>query len=256
MKILSFNVNGIRAREKAGFVDAMKKIKPDILCLQEVRAHPEQMQANTRDYFEKDYGNWHQSEHSKAGYAGVLTAYKMDLTGIPVFSETAFNRGDETGREYILEFKNFVLINTYVPNSGRNLEKLEHRLKWERDLCDFVSFLKKPVIICGDMNVAPSKIDCNVFSKAGTSKEERGAFVELCGKNALVDVYRHFYPFKQEFTWYSNQYDSRTANKGMRIDHFLCSRELIPKIRTMGILQDAAAACGSDHCPIFLDIDI
>lgn len=249
MRIISWNVNGLRAREKNDFIKNVELMKPDILCLQEVRARPDQLKKETSNFLDK-FGVWHISEHEKAGYAGVLVAYEKGEAAMPAFYE-----GDETGREYIVDLGKFVLINVYSPNAGRDLERLEHRLDWESNLHNFVDSLNKPVIICGDMNVAPSRLDCNVFSKAGTSQQERAAFRNL-KTLGLIDVYRELYPFNQDFTWFSNQYDSRTVNKGMRIDHFLISKELRPNIKDMKIMRDAEYCCGSDHAPIILDIDL
>lgn len=250
MKILTWNVNGIRAREKNGLIEALKEINPDIICLQEVRAREEQLSIATRKYFSDNFAQFCLSEHERKGYAGVLTLSKEIGNGLRAFDDNA-----ETGREYISFFENFVLYNLYSPNSGRNLEKLDHRMNWEDQLRDSLSKCNKPVIICGDMNVAPEKQDCNVFSKAGTSEQERLSF-SLLKKVGFNDVYRHFHPFTQDFTWFSNQYDSRSVNKGMRIDHFLVSPTLLPKVHNIEIIKDPKLCCGSDHCPVILDIDL
>lgn len=251
LRILSWNVNGIRAREKQGLVDAIEEMDPDIFFLQEVRAKPDQLSTETKDFL--SHYDWAISEHSKAGYAGVLGAYSKKLKTkfgkFPVFKE-----GSELGRECILSSLDLTLVGVYSPNSGRDLEKIENRLKWENDLKEFVTAQAGEIIICGDMNVAPDKIDSNVFSKAGTSKEERGAFADLKKEGKLIDVFRHLEPYKQQFTWFSNTYDSRKVNKGMRLDHFLVSEPLLNKIEQIQIVQKPSCICGSDHNPVMIDL--
>lgn len=256
MKILSWNVNGLRARCREGILNTLNEINADIVCLQEVRAKPEQYPKDFYKYAVEDHIAF-TSIHEKAGYAGVLTIIPKEAGHNTWFGTPAFKPEFEYGREYISEFDLFSLINVYTPNSGRDLDKLDHRLGWEKDLKEYITtFAKKPFIICGDMNVAPVSQDCNVFSKAGTSREERGAFADLKKDGNLVDVFRELHPFKQDFTWYSNCYNSREVNKGMRIDHFLVSRQLLPLVKSCDIVHDEKLICGSDHCPIILDIDI
>ena len=253
MKFISWNVNGIRAREKQGLVDALEEMDPDIFFLQEVRAKPDQLAAETKDFL--SHYDWAISEHSRAGYAGVLGAYSKKLKTkfgkFPVFKE-----GSELGRECILSSLDLTLVGVYSPNAGRDLEKIENRLKWEGDLKEFAAAEPGNIIICGDMNVAPDKMDCNVFSKAGTSKEERGAFADLKKDCKLIDVFRYLEPFKQQFTWFSNTYNSREVNKGMRLDHFLVSEPLIKRIEQIQIVQKPSCICGSDHNPIILDLKV
>ena len=249
LKILSWNVNGIRARIKQGFEDAIKEMDPDIICLQEVRAKPNQLPAD----FLKGYVGYY-SIHAKPGYAGAATFVKKELIQ-PFLAVDDFPDGDETGRVSILDFKDFKLINSYSPNSGQRLEKLDHRLDWQRKLYYYIKDQMKPVILCGDLNVAPLKMDNNTSSRPGTSFGERKAFQDILDLG-MADVFREQNPNLVQYTWFSNQYNSREQNKGMRLDEFVVSQELMPQIEHMGHIYEDALICGSDHVPIVLNINI
>lgn len=246
MKVLSWNVNGIRARVTQGFNKAIEEMDPDIICLQEVRANEKQL---PKDFLSK-YNHFH-SIHSKAGYAGSSIFVKKEGLAPSKF-DIDYNDGTETGRLSILEFSNFILINSYSPNSGSYLEKLEKRVDWEKDLLKFLKTKEKPIILCGDLNVAPKKIDAGISCLAGCSLEEREAFQKIIDFG-LVDVFRHFYPSKVDYTWFSNR--SKTKIKGLRLDHFLVSKSILDKVESIKHIHETELVCGSDHIPILLKIN-
>lgn len=251
MRIITFNVNGLRARIKAGWPskEFLEKYDPDIICLQEVRAKPEQIPAS----FLPGY-NRYSSVHSKAGYAGAWTFVKKSMAPLLSLDKFPVEGFEETGRAEILDFKYFKLINSYTPNSGSRLEKIAGRKEYEAAMFQYVESVSdlKPVIICGDLNVAPEKKDSNISCLAGTSPAERNAFSRYLSLN-MVDVWQHEHPGETQFTFFSRMYDARENNKGMRLDHFLADKSRI-NIEGCHILHDEAA--GSDHTPVMLDIDV
>lgn len=248
MRIVSHNVNGARARLKANYEAAIAKLDPDILCIQETRARPDQL---PKVLFNNAYKATY-SIHSKPGYAGATTFCKA----APFLHTDDFPGNDEPGRVSISDFKSFKLINAYVPNSGQRLEKIEHRMEWQKKLATYISQQMKPVIFCGDINCAPLPIDTACPSiKAGCSFQERSAYQDLLNLG-LVDVFRELNPNKAEYTWFSNTHDSRAANRGMRIDAFIISKELLPFVTDMRHIYDPELICGSDHNPILLEINI
>lgn len=249
MLIVSQNVNGVRARIKAGFESAVKQMNPDILCIQEFRAREDQVPKS----FLSDYIGYH-SLHTKPGYAGASTYVRKDLDQ-PFLAVDNMGLDDETGRVSILDFKEFKLINAYVPNAGQRLEKLEARLEWQSKLEQYIKQQMKPVILVGDLNVAPLKMDNNTQSKAGTSFGERQAFQNLLDLG-MTDVFRCLYPTEVQYTFFSNQYKGREHGKGMRLDEFVVSDELMPKITEMGHHYEEELICGSDHIPIYMHINI
>lgn len=249
MRIFSQNVNGVRARIKGGLEDAIKAINPDIICLQEFRARPDQVPKS----FLSGYNGYY-SIHDKPGYAGAATFVRVGLDQ-PFLAVDDFPDGSERGRVSILDFKEFKLINSYSPNSGQRLEKLERRVEWQEQLCRYIKSQMKPVILCGDLNVAPLKMDSNTQSKAGTSFAERKAFQDILDLG-YADVFRELNPDLVQYTWFSNQYNSREQNKGMRLDQFVIAQELMPKVEKMYHEYNDKLIAGSDHVPIILDINI
>lgn len=245
MKILSWNVNGIRARIAQGFGKAIEEMNPDIICIQEVRANEKQLPKD----FLSEYNHYH-SIHQKAGYAGSSIFVKKELPA-PISVKTDYDNGSETGRVCILEFENFILIGSYSPNSGQNLEKLHRRVEWETGLTEFMRNQVKPIILCGDLNVAPEKQDAGIWCLAGCSPEERKAFKEKLDLG-MVDVFRYLNPTKIDYTWFSNR--SKTKVKGLRLDQFVVSKELCSRIQSIEHLHNDNLVCGSDHIPIILNI--
>ena len=254
LKIISHNVNGLRARlSKYGYSDAVRRMAPDILCLQEVRAKPDQIPTSVLG---TDYVGYY-SVHDKPGYAGTAIFIRRCLAG-PLFDMDGRAVGFEGGRVEILDFKHFKLISSYSPNVGRAAEKLDARGDFESTLHDYVVSNRdfKPFIVCGDLNVAPSAEDTNVKSVAGTTPTERNAFFTLKKDAGLIDVLRNFNPDEQIFTWHSNMYNAKENGKGMRLDHFLVSKELMDKVEDIYVLQDDEFACHSDHLPVVMNINI
>lgn len=254
LKIISHNVNGVRARlTKYRYSDAIRRMAPDILCLQEVRARPDQMPTSV---LSTDYTGYY-SVHDKPGYAGTAIFIRNGLLE-PLFNMDGRAVGFEGGRVEILDFKYFKLISSYSPNVGRAAEKVDARRNFEDTLRQYVvsNSELKPFIICGDLNVAPTAEDTNVNSVAGTTPTERNAFFTLKKDGELVDVLRNFNPEEQIFTWHSNMYNAKENGKGMRLDHFLVSKSLMDKVEDIYVLQDDEFACHSDHLPVVMNINL
>lgn len=247
MKILSQNVNGIRARIKQGFEKTIDELRPDIICIQEFRARENQLPSN----FLTEYNHFH-SIHEKAGYAGSSIFVRKDIQQ-PINIKNDYDNGNETGRVCILEFENFYLISSYSPNSGGKLEKLNRRVEWENGLTEYLSLLEKPIILCGDLNCAPAKKDAGIWCLAGCSPKERKAFRDK-ENLGLVDVFRRLNPLEIDYTWYSNR--SKIKDKGLRLDEFLISESLMEKIIGFRHIHDENFVNGSDHIPIELDINL
>ena len=247
MKILSQNVNGIRARIKQGFENAIDKLKPDIICIQEFRARENQLPKD----FLIEYNPYH-SIHNRAGYAGSSIYVNIDCAQ-PINFFDDYIDGNETGRVCILEFEKFYLISSYSPNSGGKLEKLDRRIEWEDGLTNYLSKLTKPIILCGDLNCAPTKKDAGIWCLAGCSPEERKAFRDK-ENLGLVDVFRRLNPLDIDYTWYSNR--SKVKDKGLRLDEFLISENLMEKVIGFRHIHEENLVNGSDHIPIELNINL
>ncbi len=250
MKIVSWNVAGLRACLKKGFADFFYAVDADIYCLQEVKALEEQID------FEPDGYHLYINPAEKKGYSGTLiwTCYEpLSVTyglGIP--------EHDHEGRVITLEFEEFYLVNQYVPNAKDDLSRLAYRMEWEDVLRKYLKELekKKPVVMCGDLNVAHEEIDIKNakpnMGHAGFTNEERSKFTELLS-SGFIDTYRHFNPDKIEYTWWSYFRNARATNAGWRIDYFVVSESIIDKVTDTHIYTDVY---GSDHCPISIDIKI
>lgn len=251
MKMISWNVAGYRACLKKGFADFFKKIDADIFCLQEIKMEQHQSEISYEGYYEF----WNSAE--RKGYSGTLIytkkkplSVKYGLQGI---------REDNEGRVITLEFEEVYLVNTYTPNVKRELERLEFRMLWEDDLRKYLKILEKtkPVILCGDLNVAHNEIDLKNYKSnigsAGFTYEERGKFTELL-KSGFIDTYRYLNPNKTDaYTWWSYFGSAREKNVGWRIDYFIISDILKEKLKDAMIYPDAF---GSDHCPVGIKIDV
>jgi len=249
MKLASWNVNGLRACLKKGFMDAFSGIGADVFCLQETKM--EQGQA------EIDLGGYHEYWNSavKKGYSGTAV-----FTRSPPLNASygmGIEEHDQEGRVITLEFEEFHLVNVYVPNSKRDLERLDYRMRWEDDFRAFVCGLdaKKPVLICGDLNCAHQEIDIkNPKSNersAGFTWEERERMTMLLGAG-FTDFFRHFNPDRRDaYTWWSFMRGVRERNVGWRIDYFLGSDRLVSRVSEAGILPEIL---GSDHCPVTLTV--
>jgi exodeoxyribonuclease-3 len=280
MKIISFNCNGIRSvltKEKDGtkhkevidnnvIASLLDEEKPDILCLQEIRCGDSLDISKLLKLSSRGYHIINQNcSVVKAGYSGTLVVSKHPaLTVIKNFPNLPENHElNGEGRIITVEFPKFVLINVYVPNSKPDLSRLEFRVKqWEKEIRNHINNLQaqfnKPVIMCGDLNVAPKEIDLHnpkgSKGKHGFTIEERDAFQKLLDECKMIDAYRHMYPTKQnEYTWWSNFAKSREKNKGWRIDIYVVSKSLSKKIEEVKVYTDHY---GSDHAPISLSISL
>ena len=250
MKLISWNVNGLRAVWKKGFEDIFKNIDADIFCLQETKMQEGQLDVNFEGYYQ--YFN----SAVKKGYSGtaIFTKIKPDKVTYGI----GIKKHDQEGRVITLEFPEFYMITVYTPNSQRELTRLEYRQDWEDDFRKYLKKLdkKKPVVFCGDLNVAHKEIDLknpkNNRGNAGFTDEERQKFTELLD-SGFIDTYRYLYPEKEAvYTWWSYMMNARERNIGWRIDYFVVSDRIKEKIKDAKILADIM---GSDHCPVELDID-
>ncbi|MDM5359003.1 exodeoxyribonuclease III [Peribacillus sp. ACCC06369] len=248
MKLVSWNVNGIRACVKKGFLDYFKDVDADIFCLQETKLQEGQISLELEGYHQ--YWNY----ALKKGYSGTAIFTKEK----PLSVKYGVGEMDEEpeGRIITLEFENFYMVNVYTPNAKRDLSRLDYRLEWEDGMIDYLKKLDlvKPVIFCGDLNVAHQEIDLKNpkpnIGNSGFTNEERGKMTELLGAG-FIDTFRHFYP-KQEgaYTWWSYMAKVRERNIGWRIDYFIVSKRLADSLIEANIHCDVM---GSDHCPVVLE---
>ncbi|MGB3344193.1 MAG: exodeoxyribonuclease III [Aequorivita sp.] len=254
MKIISWNINGIRAITKKDFFETIKQLDPDILCLQETKAQADEVEKALRPM--GNYSQYYNSANRK-GYSGSTILSKTKPLSIT--SDMTISKHDAEGRIQCAEYKDFYLVNVYVPNSGQKLERLEYRKKWDTDFLKYLKSLErtKPVIIAGDFNVAHKPIDLK-NDKANYNKTAGYTQIEIDGmdniiKAGFVDSFRYFHPDEIAYTYWSYRFKSRERNTGWRIDYFLVSKALIGKIKSVDILSDYY---GSDHCPIGLEIEL
>ena len=251
MKLISWNVNGIRACLNKGFEEFFKSIDADIFCIQETKCQQEQVELK----FEKYSDYWNSAE--KKGYSG--TAIFTKKKPINVTYGIGIEEHDKEGRIITIEFENFYLVNNYTPNSKRELERLYYRQVCEDEIRKYLLKLneKKPVIMCGDLNVAHKEIDLKNPKQnrrnAGFTDEERNKMTELL-ESGFIDTFRYLYPEKEnEYTWWSYMGHAREKNIGWRIDYFIVSKDIKNKIKQAKIYQEIY---GSDHCPVELNIEI
>ena len=249
MKIISYNVNGIRAAIKKGFIDWLTTNPADIICLQETKMQPGQAEVDFDGY--RQYWN----SAVKKGYSG--TAVFTRLAPLKVEYGINMEEHDQEGRVITLEFEPFYLVNVYTPNSQRELARLDYRMRWEDDFRAYLSGLKqqKPVIVCGDLNVAHQEIDIknpqSNLRNAGFTIEERQKMSALLD-SGFVDSFRYLYPDKRDaYTWWSYMRKAREKNVGWRIDYFLVSEQLRERVKEAAICSEVY---GSDHCPILLEL--
>ena len=250
MKFISWNTNGFRACLGKGFDDFFKSIDADFFCIQETKMQPDQAEYTPEGYFQY----WNSAE--KKGYSGTAIFAKKEP--ISVKYGIGIPHHDTEGRAITLEYDNFYLLNVYTPNAQRELARLDYRMEWEDALREYILALdsKKPVIYCGDMNVAHNEIDLknpktNRMS-AGFSDEERAKFSQLLD-SGFVDTFRFQHPDEVKYSWWSYMFKAREKNTGWRIDYFVVSDRLKDRIKDTYILNEIF---GSDHCPVGLEIDI
>ena len=250
MKLVSWNVNGIRAVLTKGFEDFFKNVNADIFCIQETKCQEGQVELE----FEGYQSFWNSAE--KKGYSG--TAIFTKIKPLAVKFGIGIEEHDKEGRVITLEFKDFYMVNIYTPNSKRELERLDYRQIWEDEIRKYLLKLNKtkPVIMCGDLNVAHKEIDLKNpktnTHNAGFTIEERNKMTELLN-SGFIDTFRYLYPDKTDcYTWWSYMRKAREKNVGWRIDYFIVSDSIKDKIKEANIYQEIM---GSDHCPIGLEID-
>lgn len=254
MKLISWNVNGLRAVIGKGFQDFFKEIDADIFCLQETKIQKEQIDDEMKQIFDGYYMYWNSA--MKKGYSG--TAVFSKIKPMNVTYGIGIEEHDQEGRVITLEFEKFYLVNCYTPNSKRELERLDYRMTWEDEFRKYLLNLdeKKPVILCGDLNVAHQEIDLkNPKSNrrnAGFTDEERGKMTELL-EAGFTDSFRYVYPDKENcYTWWSYMFHAREKNAGWRIDYFIVSKSIEKNIQDSYIYQEIL---GSDHCPVGIEIE-
>lgn len=251
MKLVSWNVNGLRAVLKKNFYEFVNDADPDILCIQETKMQEGQADVDLPGY----HKYWCSAE--KKGYSGTLTLSKEEPLNVTY--NMGIEKHDHEGRIINCEYPGFFLVNVYVPNSQNELARLDYRMEWEDDFLRYVKGLEKnkPVIICGDMNVAHKEIDLKNpktnRKNAGFTDEERNK-MSVLQESGFTDTFRFFYPDKEGmYSWWSFRGNARANNTGWRIDYFLTSKKLESKLKGADILMDVQ---GSDHCPVVLEIDV
>ena len=250
MKLISWNVNGIRACLTKGFSDFFKSVDADIFCIQETKCQKDQIDLE----FEGYTSYWNSAE--KKGYSG--TAIFTKIKPIDVTYGIGIEEHDKEGRVITLEFENFYMVNCYTPNSKRELERLDYRQIWEDEFRNYLLKLskKKSVIICGDLNVAHKEIDLKNpktnRKNAGFTDEERGKMTELLDAG-FIDTFRLIYPDKENaYSWWSYMGRAREKNVGWRIDYFIVSKDMKTQVKDAMIFPEIM---GSDHCPVGLEIE-
>lgn len=255
MKLISWNVNGLRAVMNKGFKDFFDKIDADIFCIQETKMQENQVDDNIKEIVKEYNAYWNSAE--KKGYSG--TAIFSKEKPINVTYGIGKEEHDKEGRVITLEFEKFYMVNIYTPNSKRELERLDYRQVWEDEIREYLLKLNesKPVIMCGDLNVAHQEIDLKNPKtnrrNAGFTDEERNKMTELLDAG-FTDTFRYKYPdVEGKYSWWSYMFRAREKNAGWRIDYFIVSNSLNENIIDAKILDDIL---GSDHCPVELDINI
>lgn len=250
MKFISWNVNGLRACVKKGFEDSFKKLEADFFCLQETKLQEGQLDLKFDGY--ESYWNY----ADKKGYSG--TAIFTKHTPLHVSYGMNIDEFDHEGRVITLEYDKFYLVTVYTPNSQQELRRLDYRMLWEEHFLDYLKSLdaKKPVIVCGDMNVAHEEIDIKNpktnHKNAGFTDEEREKMTTLLS-NGFIDTFRFKYPDKVTYSWWSYRFHAREKNAGWRIDYFLISDRLKEKLEDADIHTEIE---GSDHCPVEVTLDL
>ena len=255
MKLISWNVNGLRASVNKGFKEFFEEIQADVFCIQETKMQVEQLNIIIESIFQGYHQYWNSAE--KKGYSGTAIFTKKEP--ISVQYGLGIEEHDKEGRLITLEYDNFYIVNCYTPNSKRELERLPYRMIWEDEVRKYLISLDKikPVIYCGDLNVAHKEIDLKNdkanIGNSGFTYEERDKMTELL-KSGFIDTFRYKYPEKDDaYTWWSYMGRAREKNIGWRIDYFIVSNRIKEKIEDAKIHSNIL---GSDHCPVELDIDL
>lgn len=250
MKFISWNVNGLRACVQKGFLDFFNSIDADFFCIQESKLQVGQIDLDLPGYHQY----WNYAE--KKGYSGTAIFAKNEP--LSVSYGIGIEEHDKEGRVITLEYDNFYLVTCYTPNSQNELKRLPYRMQWEDDFREYLKTLdaKKPVVLCGDLNVAHNEIDLKNpktnRKNAGFSDEERAKMTELLG-SGFTDTFRYFYPDAEGiYSWWSYRFKAREKNAGWRIDYFITSKRINDNLKKAAIHTDVL---GSDHCPVEVDIE-
>lgn len=250
MKFISWNVNGLRACVQKGFLDFFNSIDADFFCIQESKLQAGQIDLDLPGYHQY----WNYAE--KKGYSGTAIFAKNEA--LSVSYGIGIEEHDKEGRVITLEYDNFYLVTCYTPNSQNELKRLPYRMQWEDDFSEYLKTLdaKKPVVLCGDLNVAHNEIDLKNpktnRKNAGFSDEERAKMTELLG-SGFTDTFRYFYPDAEGiYSWWSYRFKAREKNAGWRIDYFITSKRINDNLKKAAIHTDVL---GSDHCPVEVDIE-
>lgn len=250
MKFISWNVNGLRACVQKGFLDFFNSIDADFFCIQESKLQAGQIDLDLPGYHQY----WNYAE--KKGYSGTAIFAKNEPLSVSYGID--IEEHDKEGRVITLEYDNFYLVTCYTPNSQNELKRLPYRMQWEDDFREYLKTLdaKKPVVLCGDLNVAHNEIDLKNpktnRKNAGFSDEERAKMTELLG-SGFTDTFRYFYPDAEGiYSWWSYRFKAREKNAGWRIDYFITSKRINDKLKKAAIHTDVL---GSDHCPVEVDIE-
>ena len=248
MKYVSWNVNGIRACLKKGFLESFESLNADIFALQETKAQKDQIELDIPGY------TLYTNDALKKGYSG--TAVLTRIKPLSVSYGIGIEEPDQEGRVITLEFEDYYFVTCYTPNSKKELARIDYRMEWEDAFLAYLDALNKPVILCGDLNVAHHEIDLKNPSSnhhnAGFSDQERNKMTELLS-HGYIDTFRYLYPDKKDaYTWWSYMLKSRERNAGWRIDYFIVSDSLKERIKESLIYSDIL---GSDHCPIGLEME-
>lgn len=250
MKLISWNVNGLRACLQKGFLDFFKEADADIFCLQETKLQEGQHDLELPGYYQ--YWNYAQ----KKGYSGTALFTKEKPLGVTY--GIGIEEHDTEGRVITAEFEDFYVVTVYTPNSQRELARLDYRMRWERDFLEYIKNLnaKKNVIFCGDLNVAHEEIDLKNpktnHKNAGFTDEERACFSKILDRG-FIDTFRYFYPdLEGVYSWWSYMFQARAKNAGWRIDYFVVSEALKERLSDAKIHTEVT---GSDHCPVELDLN-
>ncbi len=251
MKLISWNVNGIRANIKKGFYDFVKEHSPDLLCLQETRGYEETIDERLPEY--KMF--W--SHAVKKGYSGTAIFIKKNHKHLEVTEGISQKKHDQEGRVLCMDCKDYYLVCVYTPNSGDQLLRLSYRQEWDKAFLSYLKKLeqKKPVIFCGDLNVAHKEIDLarpeSNHKSPGFTPEERRGFDKII-EEGFIDSFRHLHPnSKEKYTWWSYRSNARERNVGWRIDYFCLSQNIMSSVKKAFILADVF---GSDHCPVGIEL--
>lgn len=251
MRIVTFNINGLRAILQKNFLADLKTIDADIYAFQETKYSEDTFPPLLEDYY-----LYFTNSKNKKGYSGTLVLSKKKPLNVHYGLEEG--KYDDEGRVITLEFASFYFVNAYVPNAGENLKRLPYRMQFEEDIRSYMMKLDKikPVIYCGDLNVAHEEIDLKNPSSnhhnPGFTDEERNKFSKLLNAG-FVDVYRHYNPTTIKYSWWSYRFNARVKNAGWRIDYFVISKRIIDRVKNIDIHDEIY---GSDHCPVSLEINL